>query len=191
MNICVYGASSTQLDSKYIEAGETLGELMGKRGHTLIFGGGTNGMMGAVARGVFANGGRIIGIAPAFFPVDGILYEHCDELIRPDDMRTRKRMMEDTSDAFVVTPGGIGTFDEFFEIMTLRQLGRTPKRIAILNVDHYFDPLIALLQNAVDQHFMRESRGILYEVFDDPEKLLDYLETTPAGIAAPDTTKLI
>jgi len=126
MKICVFGAASPKIDQEYIDKVELLGEEMVKRGHSLVFGGGANGLMGAVARGVQSQGGRIEGIIPSFFENEEIeaVFEYCDEVFETATMRERKQIMEDRSDAFVIVPGGIGTFEEFFEIMTLRQLCR-------------------------------------------------------------------
>lgn len=187
MNICVYGASSNVIAQTYIDAGEQLGLAMAKRGHGLVFGGGASGMMGAAARGMTQGGGRIIGVAPRFFDVDGILYPDCTEFVFTDTMRERKSIMEEKADAFIMTPGGIGTFEEFYEILTLRQLGRHQKPIAILNVDDYYRPLIQMQEQAIRQKFMRPECEKLCAWFDDPEKLLDYLETTVIGTTAQET----
>lgn len=178
MNICVYGASSRAIDKKYTDAAYALGKCLAERGHTLVFGGGNSGVMGASARGADSvEGAKILGIAPTFFNVDGVLYEHCTEFISPPDMRERKKLLEERSDAFVIAPGGIGTYDEFFEILTLKQLGRHNKPIAILNVDGYYDPLLALLRHTVDGAFMNETSMTLFAVFDAVEPLISYLET--------------
>ncbi len=188
MNICVYGASSNEIDAAYIEAGEALGYAMAKRGHGLVFGGGQKGLMGAAARGMTRGGGSIIGVAPRFFDVEGVLYQQCTEFIFTDTMRQRKAIMEERSDAFIMTPGGIGTFEEFFEILTLRQLGRHEKGIAILNTKGYYEPLRQMLEQAIEQGFLRpECRG-LCGFFDEPETLLDYLEKGPEKVIDP--TKL-
>ncbi|MGN0396256.1 MAG: LOG family protein, partial [Coprococcus sp.] len=102
MNICIYGASSNDIDPSYIEAVRKLGTMMAERGHTLVFGAGGQGLMGAAARGVSSKNGHIIGVAPSFFDVDGILYENDMELIKTDTMRERKQIMEDRSDAFIM-----------------------------------------------------------------------------------------
>lgn len=115
MNVCVYGASSNDIDRSYIEETEYLGREIAKRGHTLVYGAGANGLMGAVARGVYEENGTIIGVTPSFFNVDGILFENVSELITTETMRERKQIMEDKADAFIITPGGIGTLEEFFE----------------------------------------------------------------------------
>lgn len=177
MNICVYGASSTTIDKSYILDGEKLGRAMGEHGFGLVFGGGQNGLMGAVARGVHEIGKTdIIGIAPEFFNVDGILYQHCTEFIYPENMRERKKIMDDMSDAFIVTPGGIGTFDEFFEILTLKQLGRHNKPIGILNTNGYYDHLLSFLQNGIDEEFLTEQCKKMFFMSDDPEAILEYIE---------------
>lgn len=177
MKICVYGASSTTIDKSYITDGEKLGVKMAERGHSLIFGGGANGLMGAVARGVYSVGKtEIIGIAPSFFNVDGILYENCTEFIYPETMRERKRIMDENSDAFIVTPGGIGTFDEFFEILTLKQLGRHNKPIAILNTNGYYNHLKEFLQNGIDENFLSDECNSLFFLSDDAEAICDYIE---------------
>ena len=176
MRICVYGAASDEIDRSYLKAGESLGRKMSRRSHSLIFGGGAKGMMGAVARGMSENNGYLKGIVPHFFNVDGALYEKCNEMIKTQTMRERKKLMEESSDAFIVTPGGIGTFEEFFEILTLRSLDRHKKPIAILNTNGYYNDLLNFLKNGVEQNFLREGNLELFYVSDDITALLDYLE---------------
>lgn len=176
MNICVYGAASDSIGAIYKKAGEQLGEEMARRGHALIFGGGAAGMMGAAARGMSRGGGHITGIAPSFFDVDGVLFPECDEYIFTETMRERKQKLESMSDGFVISPGGVGTFDEFFEILTLRQLNRHQKPIAILNTEGYYEYMLAMMQNAVDQHFMTPLNFDLFYVSDRVGDVLDYLE---------------
>lgn len=176
MNICVYGASSNAISEEYITDGERLGKALADGGHTLIFGAGADGMMGACARGAFSKGGKIIGIAPEFFNVDGILFENCTELVLTDTMRTRKQKMEDLADAFVMLPGGLGTFDEFFEILTLKQLGRHNKPIGILNTMGYFDELTAMLSKAVSEKFMLDECLNIFTVSKSADELVSALE---------------
>ena len=135
------------------------------------------GVMGATARGIEEENGKTIGITPGFFNVDGMIYENCDELIRPETMRDRKKMLEEMSDAFITAPGGIGTFDEFFEILTLKQLSRHTKAIVIFNVNGYFDALLAMIETGMKQEFIKEECRELYRVFDDADEMLDYLES--------------
>ncbi len=177
MNVCVYGASGISLDEKYITATEQLGRKIAERGWDMVFGGGANGMMGAAARGVYEKGGTIIGVAPRFFSADGMLFDNCSQLIRTDTMRERKQIMEDKADAFIMTPGGIGTFEEFFEILTLKQLGRHTKPIAVFNVAGYFDAMAEMMENAIRGRFVREEIKNIYGVYENPDELLDYIET--------------
>ncbi len=176
MNICVYGASSNRLPSLYTEAGEQLGRRLAERGHALIFGGGGSGMMGAVARGVKSGGGKIVGISPRFFNVDGILYDGCDELLFTETMSERKMLMAAKADGFIVTPGGLGTLDEIFEMLTLKQLGLHQKPIAFFNVNGYFDPLLPMLDRAIEDAVMKESNRLLFCGSKDADAVLDLLE---------------
>ena len=176
MNICVYGAASKKIAAPFSEAGHALGYELAQRGHSLIFGGGDGGMMGAVARGVHDGGGHITSIAPSFFNVDGVLYALCDEYIYTETMRQRKQQMEDRSDAFIVSPGGIGTFEEFFEIFTLKQLDRLKKPIAVLNTGGYYDPMLEMLRHTAEGGFMSYANLDLFFVSDDIRRVLDYVE---------------
>lgn len=176
MNICVYGASSDLIDKIYLDSAYELGEKMAKRGHSLVYGGGAQGVMGASARGVKSCGGKVIGVSPSFFNVDGVLFEECDQLIYTETMRERKAIMEEKADAFVIAPGGIGTYEEFYEILTLKQLARHNKAIVIFNTDGYYNKMIEALQEAEEKAFIRPQTLKLYEVFDKPEEIIDYLE---------------
>lgn len=181
MKLCLYGASSNLINKKYIEATEKLGEELAKRGHTLVFGGGANGLMGAAARGVTKVGGEIIGISPKFFDVDGVLYDKCTEFIYTETMQERKHLLVTKSDGFIVMPGGPGTFDELFETLSLRQLGIHNKPIAVFNIDGYFDPLGQMLKNAYDGKFMTKEILELCPLFNNETDLLKYLEENANG----------
>lgn len=180
MKICIYGASSSKLADIYYEEAEQLGRLMAEGGHTLVFGGGQSGLMGAAARGIHAGGGQIIGVAPRFFDEPGILYPHCTRFIYTETMRERKAIMEDESDAFIVLPGGIGTYEEFFEMLTLKQLGRHSKPMAMLNTRGYYDPMNTMLQNTVDEGFMSANCMELFKVCSTPAEVLEYVLTAEA-----------
>lgn len=176
MKICVYGAASNKVASVYVEKTELLGKILAEKGISLVYGGGGGGMMGAVARGVYAVGGEIIAVVPRFFNVDGILFEHSTQTIYTDTMRERKKTMEDLSDAFIITPGGIGTLDEFFEIFTLKSLERHQKPIGILNINGFYDGMLELLNRAVRDGFVSQEAMNLLIVENDPQKLVDMLE---------------
>lgn len=176
MKICVFGAASEKIDLSYITAGERLGEIIAKHGHYLIFGGGDDGLMGATARGVREHGGKMTGITPRFFKVDGELYDKCDELIFTDTMRERKRQLEDSCDAFIITPGGIGTFDEFFEILTLKKLNQLDKPIVVMNTDGYYNRLLSYIKFSIKGGFVGKSFLDIFKVVKTPEEAVDYLE---------------
>lgn len=175
MNICVFGAASDKLDAAYFTLAENLGRAMARRGHRLVFGGGATGLMGAAARGLLAEGGSYTGVAPRFFDIPGVLVEQ-GEMIFTETMAERKTIMRDNADAFIVLPGGIGTFEEFLETLTLRQLGRHEKPIALLETLGYYEPMEAMLQHTVGSGFMGEECLRMYRLFDKVEPCLDYLE---------------
>ena len=176
MKICVYGASSNAIDKSFIEVVERLGKMLVERGHSLVYGAGAQGLMGAVARGVHSMNGEILGVSPRFFDVDGVLFEHCTELIYTDTMRQRKQIMEDSADCFIMVPGGIGTFEEFFEILTLKQLGQHKKPIAVFNINGYYKEMNDMIEKAIEQKFMKEKCRTLFELFDKMEDIFEYLE---------------
>lgn len=176
MTICVFGAASEVIATSFIHAGEELGAEIGRRGYRLVFGGGATGIMGAAARGAYKNGGQIIGVAPTFFDKPGVLFEHCTEFIFTETMRERKQKMEDLADAFIVAPGGIGTLEEFFEIYTLKTLGRIKKPIIVLNVDDCYTPLRDAVARLAQQGFMTEEARDAVRYFTEPKAALDYLE---------------
>lgn len=179
MRICVYGAASPTIDPKYMEITEKMGEALAKRGHSLVFGGGGNGLMGAAANGFKAGGGHIIGVIPKFFENETIeaICDFCDQLIKPDTMRERKQIMEDHADAFLVVPGGIGTYEEFFEILTSKQLCRHNKPIAIYNIMGYYNELNEVMLKAIDKNFIRENCMELFCLSENVEEIIKYLET--------------
>ena len=176
MNICVYGAASKDIDAVFTDAGHELGFKLAKRGHALVFGGGDNGMMGAAARGAHDGGGHITGIAPSFFNIDGVLYPLCDEFVYPDSMRKNKKYMEDNADAFIVTPGGIGTYEEFFEVLTLKQLARMSKPIAVFNVNGFYDSLYRLILDNTENGFIRKPTTELFRMCATVEEAVDCVE---------------
>lgn len=175
MKVCIYGASSSTLEKIYYDEAEHLGSLLAKNGHGIVFGGGREGLMGAIARGVHSHGGEIVGIAPKFFDEPGILYENCTELLFTETMRERKQLMEEASNACIVLPGGIGTFEEFFEILTLKQLGRSERAIVMLNTNGYFEPMQMLLQHAADKGFLSKNCLGLYSFAESPEEAIEAL----------------
>lgn len=177
MNICVYGAASSLIDNSYIEKGIELGKKIVENNHGLVFGGGTNGMMGAVAKGVYEKKGYILGVIPKFFEEAGseISFVNCSEYIYTETMRERKRKMEENCDAFIITPGGIGTLDEFFEILTLKQLGRHNKAIVIYNINGFFDELEDMMTKSIEQKFITDDCKDLYKISNNVDEILEYI----------------
>lgn len=178
MNICIFGAASAHIDEIYIQTVEKLGETLAKRGHSLVFGAGGTGLMGAAARGFKEGGGYIHGVVPSFFKERGIelLYGSCDKVTFTQTMRERKAIMEDEADAFIITPGGIGTFEEFFEVLTLKQLGRHGKAIAVLDIEGYFRGLDEFMLTALDRRFITEKCKQLYQTFTGIDEVISYVE---------------
>ena len=157
MRICVFGASSEKLRGEYYDEARALGALIGAQGHTLVYGGGLGGLMGACAAGVLEQGEALVGVAPRFFDEGEVLLKERGEFRFTDTMAERKALMESLADAFVVLPGGTGTFEEFFEVFTLAQLGRLSKPIVLLNTLGYYDALLKLLRGAVGEGFVSAS----------------------------------
>mgnify|MGYP002627367158 CR=1 FL=1 len=177
MKICLFGAASELIDTGYMDRVEALGEMLAKHGHTMVFGAGGTGLMGAAARGIKRVGGRVIGVIPEFFRKEAVevIFDDCDDIIYTDSMRERKRVMEDEAEAFLITPGGIGTFEEFFEVLTLKQLGRHKKPIAIYNINGYFNGLCDLMDNAINGRFLNKECRNLYLISDNTEEIFDYI----------------
>ncbi len=176
-NICVYGASSNALNKIYFEETYKLGQLIAKNDYGLVFGCGGTGVMGSVASGVRSvDNGFVIGVVPGFMDLPELVFHECDEKIVTNTMRERKQKMEDLASAFVCAPGGIGTFEEFFEILTLKQLRRHEKAIILLNSNHYYDKLLALMGECIGQYFAKKETLGLYSVASTPEEVIDLVK---------------
>ena len=176
MNITLYGAASNSIDRTYIEGVTALGREMARRGHAMVFGAGGTGLMGAAARGMHACGGHIIGVTPHFMHELEPVSELCTELIGTETMAERKYEMERLADAFVIVPGGVGTFDEFFQILTLRVLGRHEKPIILYNIDGFWNSMVALIREGVEKGFIASSALADFCVCDTPTEVFDVLE---------------
>ncbi len=178
-NICVYCASSSKADAIYYEAAHTLGTLLGRKGITLITGGGCQGLMRSVEDGTLETAGRAIGVIPRFMVEQNWHHTGLTELIITEDMHERKQTMARMSDAIIALPGGCGTMEELCEIITWKQLGLYLKPIVILNINGYYDHLIKQLELAIDEHFMGEIHGKIWSVAHTPEEALQQIECTP------------
>ena len=175
MNICVFGAARDEIGENFMALGTALGRELAARGHTLVFGAGGHGMMGAAARGAYEMGGKIIGVVPYFFNTPGILFEHCTELIRMETMAERKTIMEERSDAFIALPGGIGTMEELFEVWTWGQLGYHAKPLGLLEVNGFYSKLGDFLDHLVAERFVRPQHREMLQIAGNPQNLLDAL----------------
>ncbi|MBO5714224.1 MAG: TIGR00730 family Rossman fold protein [Clostridia bacterium] len=178
MRVCVYGSASDNIEEKYKQKTFELGKELAERGHSLIFGAGSEGLMGAAARGFKAGGGHVHGVIPKFFEEGGyeaIFYE-ADEITYTETMAERKAKMEDGCKAFIIVPGGIGTFEEFFQVFTLKQLGRHEKAITLYNIDGYYDHMIEMLKKSMDAGFINKECEKLVKSFDNPKELINYIE---------------
>ena len=174
-SICVFCASSNAIDEAFHQMATELGHQIGELGFDLIFGGGSIGLIGAVARGVHDKGGRVVGVIPEFFlnKEKAIEYNEADELIVTKDMRSRKAIMDRRADAFIVLPGGIGTLEEAMEIMSMKQLGLTDKPLVFINTNNFYDGLIINLQKMVHLKFAKESTLESFTISPDPASALD------------------
>lgn len=178
MKICIFGAASAHIDKVYIERVEKLSQELAKRGHSLVFGAGATGLMGAAARGFKRGGGFIHGVIPEFFREENVevIYDECDEITYTSTMSERKKIMEDDCDAFIIAPGGIGTFEEFFEVLTLKQLGRHNKAIVIFDIQNYYDGLESFMRTVYERKFINFKCYEMYTRFSSEDKIIEYLE---------------
>lgn len=178
-SVCVYSASSTKIDPVYFDAARELGILLGKEQIRLINGAGKMGLMAAVADATLHAGGKVTGVIPHFMVEQGWHHTGLTKLIEVENMHERKQMMADLSDSVIALPGGCGTLEELLEIITWKQLGLYLKPIVILNIKGYFDPLLSMLQKAVDENFMRRKHGEIWHVAKTPEEAVRLLYSTP------------
>ena len=185
--ICVFCGSAIGNQPVYREVAVAMGSLLARRGIGLVYGGGHVGLMGVVADACLAAGGEVIGVIPQALADREIAHARLTELHVVDSMHTRKAMMADLSDAFVAMPGGVGTFEEFFEAVTWTQLGLHRKPCGLLNAGAFYTPLAAFIDQAVSEGFIKPVHRAFIVVDDNPERLLDTLGT----VKLPDVPKWI
>jgi uncharacterized protein (TIGR00730 family) len=186
MRICVYCGSRHGVQPVYTEAARALGTLIGRGGHGLVYGGGNVGLMGEVADAVLAAGGPVTGVIPEALVQREVGHRGLSEQFVVPDMHVRKRMMAERADAFVALPGGIGTFEELYEVWTWRQLGYHDKPIGLLNVGGFYDGLLSFMDHTVAQGFLDPAQRAVPLVDDDPARLLLRLADAAARARAPD-----
>lgn len=171
-NVCVYCGSGLGLNPAYKEAAQTLGAALAHNGIGLVYGGGSLGLMGEVARATLEHGGSVTGIIPAFLVEKEAMLRDVDEVIVTDNMHQRKQLMFDRSSAFVALPGGIGTLEELVEQLTWVQLGRHTKPVVVANVDGFWTPFLKLLTHMKTDTFIRPGLDVSFTVVDDAEKVV-------------------
>ena len=171
-SICVYLGSRPGENPAFTQSAIQVGTWIGEHGGQLVYGGGKSGLMGTVAEATRKAGGRVVGVIPNALVDKELANQHCDELHIVDNMHERKAMMAERSDAFVALPGGIGTFEELFEIWTWRQLGYHDKPIGLLNVDGYYDGMLGFLDTSVQSGFMGDWQMSLISTDTDHDALL-------------------
>lgn len=157
----------------YYQAARELGAVVAQAGYTLVYGGGKVGLMGALARSVHENGGRVVAVVPEKLRPQ--LYAEADEIVVTRDMRERKAVMEERSDAFVGLPGGFGTLEEVLEVVTLKQLQFHRKAIVLMNTDGFYDPLVGVFEHFYRKRFVKPIFRQLYHVAPDAEAVISYL----------------
>lgn len=179
--VTVYCSSSRKVAPAYFAAAEELGRAIAGCGWALVYGGNNLGVMDAVASAARSAGARVVGITPRLMLDQGIVDGQCDELIVTSTMRERKQLLEQRGDALVALPGGIGTFEEWFEVLVGRTLGYHEKPLVLLNVAGYYDPLLALMEHGIEEHFIRPAAREAYFVARDVGEAIDFLRAAERG----------
>ncbi|MET2827625.1 TIGR00730 family Rossman fold protein [Mesorhizobium shangrilense] len=187
-SVCVYCGSSPGHDETYVKAGHLLGRSIARSGLRLVYGGGTKGIMGAVAEGALRAGGKVTGIIPRFLinrEATETALDRLDELLITENMHERKHRMFEKSDAFVALPGGIGTVEEIVEVMTWAQLGHHRKPIVFGNVGGFWDPMLALLDHMATEGFIHTAQRVKPLVVNDPEAIVAAIMVAGSSVDAP------
>jgi cytokinin riboside 5'-monophosphate phosphoribohydrolase len=177
MNICVYCSSSAAVAAEYFLSAADLGARMAGNNHTLVYGGASVGLMGAVARAVRDANGRIISVMPEAIRNAGVTFEEADEILYTADLRNRKAAMEQRAEAFIALPGGFGTLEELLEVITLKQLRLHNKPVVLINTLGFYDRLLALFETMYEGMFAKDVYRALYKTAADAAEAIEYVET--------------
>ena len=175
-NVCVFCASSAQIDRRYLDDARELGRRLAEGGWRCVNGGGAVGLMGAVTDGTLDAGGAVTGVIPKFMVDNGWCYDRLEDVIITADMHQRKQTMSEMADAVIALPGGVGTLEELLETLTWRQLGLVKTPVIILNTLGYYDRLLVMLRHAIDEGFMKTSHAALWQVAATPADAIALLE---------------
>jgi len=177
--VCIYCASSNQIPQKYFEAAKQLAQTLAGAGINIVYGGGGSGLMGQVATTAMEHGGKVIGIIPAFMKAANWDHPEVQHIHVVADMHERKRKFIEQSDAIIALPGGCGTFEELFEAITLKQLGQHVHPIVIININGYFNPLLELLNKAIQEKFMAQHHRNAWVVIENPADIISAIRNAP------------
>lgn len=186
-SVCVYCGSSARADQVYKDAAAALGRAIAAKGWDLVYGGGRVGLMGIVADSALAAGSKVVGIIPKHIQAREIEHTDLTELHIVDSMHTRKQMMVDRADAFVILAGGLGTLDEFFEILTWKQLGLHDKPVVMLNVNGYWDKMLDAIRHIASEKFMRDEDLAMFQIVNSVEAVASAIKTAPQERFDPST----
>lgn len=178
-SVCTYCASSTKIAPCYFQAAEELGRLLAQEKIQIINGAGNIGLMAAISDAALQAGGKVTGVIPHFMIEPGWNHTGLTQTIAVENMHERKQTMADLSDAVIALPGGCGTLEELLEIITWKQLGLYLNPIVILNTNHFFDPLLNMLDKAIAENFMRNQHGKIWLVADEPAEAIQLIRTAP------------
>jgi uncharacterized protein (TIGR00730 family) len=183
-SVCVYCGSADNLHPDYVNAARGMGAAVARRGWQLWYGAGSTGLMGAVADAALEAGGEVIGVLPEMFNTPKLAHTGLTRLEIVESMHIRKHRLAQQADAFVALPGGFGTWEEFFEILTWSQIGLHQKPVGLLNVRGYYDPMLKMVENARSEGFIYDEHRSLFTALSDPDALLDALEgyQSPTGL---------
>ena len=183
-SVCVYCGSSDKANLAYLNAAYEMGAVIAARGLQLVYGAGVTGLMGAIANGALESGGEVIGVLPEIFNTPTLAHNGLTRLEIVENMHQRKARLAELADAFIALPGGYGTLEELFEILTWAQIGLHQKPVGLLNVRRYFDPLLELVEKASSEGFIYHEHRGLFTSCDDPNSLLEALlnHNPPAGL---------
>jgi cytokinin riboside 5'-monophosphate phosphoribohydrolase len=176
LNICVYCSAANNLNPAYIEAAQSIGRLIGERGHTLVYGGANRGLMGETARATKAAGGHVVGVIPQKLVDLEQAFEAADEKYITADLRDRKEILENRADAFVGLAGGLGTMDELFEIMTTRQLQMHRKAVVLVDTLGFYQPFARFIEHLYEQQMVKHTYKQIFTIVPDAKAAIDYLE---------------
>ena len=190
-SICVYCGSGLGLNPAYAAAARELGQALAQNDIGLVYGGGSLGLMGEVARATLEGGGRVVGIIPAFLTEKEKMMRDVDELIVTDDMHERKRLMFERSDAFVALPGGIGTLEELVEQLTWVQLGRHSKPVIVANIEGFWNPFLSLLRHMKTDTFIRPGLDLSFTVVDDAAKIVPAVRASLTAPSRPEDEAIL